>query len=804
MKLISSSRLILFGYAALVIFLITSISVFKNNDIELEADYQNLLFSQSKAFHIQQMQIHAQNRSILLSQVLLEPDVFIQDKLIQVFFVEGIRFGVQRNSLFAITLNEEDLDTLDKLNDLIVKNSVRQRQVIDLVLDEESSKSQSNYLKTLPYQAEILNKLSTLTEESRQQAVQAQRRYQAIVDKDEKLSGALNTSLLLSMILLGYFSYRQSKQIEKRLHQSFDSLNTQINQQLHVNAMDAHILRAVEESIALSNKKGKIIRCNPSFESNLKKLGTDSRESIWKVLSIISDAPIEPDTIIKHVQQHGVWRKEVSLSKPLSLFALIEITEFEPTDLINADLLLNIKDISELKEAQKAIETQANYDAVTDLPNRHFFQQTLSSLTKQPNGEFSLLYIDLDDFKNINDRLGHDYGDKLLSAVSFRMQNLLLELYADQFHLARIGGDEFAVILKAQTDNIKQSSISLAEQLVTIVSETYRIQEEHIEIGCSIGISLFPEQSGTSTQLMRNADLAMYEAKHNGKNRYVFFNESIKTKLEQRLVMQERIEAALQKQEFVLHYQPQINLQTKQVIGLEALIRWQSDEVCYRPDEFIPFAEENGLIQLIDEYVIKMAFKQIDTWLQQGIDVPRVAINISSKQSQPENLVTLIDNLLTQYGFDAKYLELEVTEYSLITDIENQGLQNSWLSILHNKGIHISIDDFGTGYSSLSYLQNLHVNRLKIDRSFINGMIDERESLLITESIIQLGHNVGAKVLAEGVETEAQSDLLLKLGCDEAQGYLYAAPLNEEKIRQLLQQASLPSHWYLEQEAILR
>ena len=786
MKFLSASRLILFGYAALTTFVATSFFLFLDNAQRIQADYQNLVYSQNNASHIRQMQIHAKNRSILLSQILLETDEFIQDELIQTFYIEGNRFGAQRALLFSSDLNSEQLAILNRLNQLIEKNSVRQNSVIDLILEGKLIETRSAYLETLPYQADIMASLSNLSSDLAQNAIDAQQGYQSLVIQDENLTNTLNISLLLAMFILGFYSFRQSKQIEQKTNQNFKTLNTQMTEQLHVNAMDAHILHAVEESIVLTSREGEIVRCNPSFETFRSQLDPNKQESIWQLLQRVSDQEFSQNNICKYVESSGAWHQEIMLGAPFNFIGLCEITKFKPTDLIEANLLVSIKDISELKKAQKAIEIQANFDAITELPNRHYFQNKLSEVTKSTHIQFALLYIDLDDFKNINDSLGHNYGDALLNAVSFRMNNLLLELCKDHYHLARIGGDEFAIVLTTDTDDLIKASESLSARLIKTISQSYQINDEKIEIGCSIGISYFPEQSQTATQIMRNADLAMYEAKHNGKNGYALYSESIKQRLEQRIILQQRIESAIQNEEFSLHYQPLFDLQNKEIIGLEALIRWDNEEVNYQPDEFIPFAEENRLIQQIDEYIIQKACQQIDLWQQQGFQVPRVAINISSKQPQPENLVTLISSQLEKYGFEGSHIELEVTEYSLISGFEKQHEEETWFNTLHNKGIHISIDDFGTGYSSLSYLQHLRVNRLKIDKSFIAQMESDNESLMITESIIQLAHNVGASVLAEGVETQSQAERLLELGCDEAQGYLFKPPLPVEEVAKLL------------------
>lgn len=785
MKFLNSSKLILTGYGLIALFLLISISLFKNYDEQIEVSYLEHQESLLQAQLLLRMQILGKNRSIYLSRLIFEDDPFIQDEYIQGILTDGNLFGEARARLYDTQMTPEQRKFIEETNQLIVENSQRQAKVIDLMQDDQPEEALKIYLNSIPYQMTILDSLSDFTKQLQQDSEYAEQEYERIIEKDELLSGALHISLFFSIIVLGLYSFRQAREIESKQAQEVKTLSKEMSNQLHVNAMDARILHAVDEYIVLINNQGHFIRSNPSFEDILRKDVFKEAQSIWEVLQFCSSESLDQQLIIEQVKQTGIWKQELQLAAPFNCYVLCEITHFEPTDFMEADYLVSIKDISELKQAQQAIELQANYDAVTKLPNRHFFQKTLAEFTQTDKANLAVFYIDLDDFKNVNDTLGHHFGDELLNAVSNRMQNVLLERFLNHFHLARIGGDEFAIILCLDKSKLETESHLLAEQLIKVVSKPYSVLEQTLEVGCSIGVALFPEQATSATQLMRHADLAMYHAKHNGKNQFAFFNEEIGQKLEQKMILQNRIETALEKQEFVLHYQPQYDLETSHLIGLEALIRWQSDDICYSPAEFIPFAEENGFIHLIDEYVIKHACGQIAEWLESGLTVPRIAINISSQQINSESLLQLIDSQLSQYGFDGSHLELEITEYSLVESLQKGSGQDSWLSWLHQKDIHIAIDDFGTGYSSLSYLQHMNINRIKIDRSFIHNMTDESESHCIVESIISLGHNVKATVLAEGIETEEQRQHLISLGCDEGQGYLMNHPLPAEQVAKL-------------------
>ena len=766
--------------------MLLSIQVFESNDAELEKHYKKLLASQQQVHLIEQMQLHAKNRLILLSQALIEDDPFIQDKYIQQLLIEGENFIRTRNILLQSGLDTEQQQIINNQYNNIKTNGERQNIATDFILDGKRKQAEDLLVKSIPIQTETLNNFLMLSQALYINSKIAEKEYQEVLEKDEVWSSLLHVSLLASILILALYSYRQARQIENKQENEVLILAEEVDNQIYINALDAHILHAVDEYIVLVDINGEFIRMNPSLEKLIEHPLLYKITNIWAMLQQSSPETVSKKRITQQILKNGVWKQETELNEPFNCYSLCEIRPFQSDEIKEASYLLVIKDITELKQTQEALEIQANYDAVTDLPNRHFFQKTLLEFTETQNQALSVLYIDLDDFKNVNDSLGHHYGDQLLNLASERMQTVLFEFYFNHFHLARIGGDEFAIILLLEPASLKEESQTLANLIIKTVSEPYNIANNPIEIGCSIGIALFPEQADTSIKLMRHADLAMYHAKHSGKQRCILFNSNIEKDLEQKIILRNRIETALAENEFILHFQPQYNLKTMEIIGLEALIRWHSDEVCYRPDEFIPFAEQHGLIHLIDNYVIKMACQQIADWQQQNILVPRVAINISSQQINSKNILKLIDDQIVNHNLTGENLELEITEYSLVENLKKEGEQDSWLLHLHQKGIHISIDDFGTGYSSLSYLQHMNINRLKIDRSFIQEMTHEKDSQSIVSSIIALGHNVNATVLAEGIETEEQRQLLIDLSCDEGQGYLMHKPLPPEDIAKIL------------------
>ena len=396
---------------------------------------------------------------------------------------------------------------------------------------------------------------------------------------------------------------------------------------------------------------------------------------------------------------------------------------------------------------------------------------------------FLFFYIDLDDFKKVNDLLGHDYGDRLLTAVSNRMQSLLIDNALNAFILARIGGDEFAIIFTPNEKDIHKASASLAELLCNKVSEPYLIDNQKMIIGCSMGVAVFPEHARSTSRIMRCADLAMYHAKENGKNSYAFFTEALTLKLEQQLNLELEIETGLANQDFKLFFQKQYHLKDLTVSGMEVLLRWQKNKKMVSPSEFIPFAEQNKLIDKIDNYVLNQSCAQIQQWKQNNLAPPRLAINISSQQFNCPNFFKDMDQSLKRYDLSGNCIELEINEYSLVENIEQYSAnQSDGLKKLEELGVQLSIDDFGTGYSSLAYLKHLNIDRLKIDQSFIRDMTTNADSLTIVQSIINLAHSLGTKVLAEGIETEEQLRLLQSLECDEGQGFFLHKPESSDAI----------------------
>ncbi|MFK5936998.1 MAG: EAL domain-containing protein [Sulfurimonas sp.] len=434
-----------------------------------------------------------------------------------------------------------------------------------------------------------------------------------------------------------------------------------------------------------------------------------------------------------------------------------------------------------LNKKTDALSHQANYDALTELPNRALFQDRLKQSIYKSNRnkeKFALFFIDLDQFKEVNDTFGHEYGDKLLIKVSKRLSSVLREYDT----LARLGGDEFVIIM----NNLKEfhGASVLAEKILDILKVPIEVEEEELFISCSIGISLFPQDSHDEKELLKYADTAMYRAKDDGRANYHFYVEEMTQEVLIRVDMQSRIRYALQEREFIVYYQPQYNIQEEKLIGLEALVRWEDKKRgIVLPGKFIPYAEEFGMVVAINRQVMHMAMKQAKAWDSAGLYFGRLSINISIEQVEDKNFVGLVQSLLYETKCNPNWITLELTEGQIM---KNPKRAIAILEQLNSIGILIAVDDFGTGYSSLAYLKHLPISELKIDRTFIMDLSEDEDDKAIVNAIIAIAKSLKLDLIAEGVETDEQKEFLLSKGCNKIQGYLYARPMPAQKIDKIL------------------
>ncbi|MFO7304500.1 MAG: EAL domain-containing protein [Gammaproteobacteria bacterium] len=440
-----------------------------------------------------------------------------------------------------------------------------------------------------------------------------------------------------------------------------------------------------------------------------------------------------------------------------------------------------VEDVTERKLYQARIEQQANYDTLTGLANRSLLNERLQEAianAEKDGTRLAVVFVDLDRFKFINDSLGHHVGDELLRAIAARLKANMRE--GDT--VARLGGDEFVLLITGERD--PDAIAAVLERMLKDISQPWSIPQGDFTFTCSMGVALYPDDGQTAETLLKHADSAMYRAKETGRNNIQFFTAQLNEAITERLELENNLRRALERQQFELNYQPRIDLRTGAVIGAEALIRWRlSDEQTVEPSRFIPVAEEVGLIAPIGKWVLETACAQNKAWQDAGLPPLVVSVNVSARQFRHDDLVHTIAQALDRTKLAPCYLEIELTESAVMHDAERFV---AMLNELNDLGVQIAIDDFGTGYSSLSYLKRFPVDRLKVDRSFVQDIATDADDATIVRTIIALGHNLGLKVVAEGVETAEQLAFLRENGCDELQGYLFGAPVPAEEFARLL------------------
>jgi diguanylate cyclase (GGDEF)-like protein/PAS domain S-box-containing protein len=446
------------------------------------------------------------------------------------------------------------------------------------------------------------------------------------------------------------------------------------------------------------------------------------------------------------------------------------------------------RDITERKAAEERIQFLAYYDSLTELPHRALLQDRMEIAladARRRGEKIVVMFLDLDQFKAINDSFGHSFGDILLREFAKRIQNC----GRGQDTVARVGGDEFVIMLNSAKN--AADAATAAEQLIAALNEKFVIQGQSLYVSCCVGVSMFPEHGADSETLIRNADAAMYCAKCDGRSKVRFFTDEMNAEAQERLTMDKNLRLALDRDEFFLVYQPQIEIETGRITGLEALIRWQHPELgLVPPDRFISIAENNGLIVPIGEWVLRTACAQAKRWQDDGLAAVPVAVNVSAVQFRQEGFTDLVRRVLMETGLSSEYLELELTESLLLSNVD---MVLVTLQDLKDVGLLLAIDDFGTGYSSLSYLKQFPVGKLKIDRSFIRDIASDVDDAAISTAIISMAKSLHLKVIAEGVETEAQMSFLREQHCDEIQGYYFSKPISASEAALMQRNRSHPA-----------
>lgn len=547
----------------------------------------------------------------------------------------------------------------------------------------------------------------------------------------------------------------------------------------------ANVFESIAEGVIVTDRRNRILAVNPAFF----RITGFSREEVigktpWRLFSGMHDLDFYR-SIRESIDIAGTWQGELwERRKSGEVFVSWTSINAVKDDLGQVSTYVSVfTDISERKQAEDRISHLAHHDALTGLPNRLLMEDRLNQIiqmAKRKDQQVAVLLLDLDHFKTINDALGHHIGDLMLRSVAERVVKSVRATDT----VCRLGGDEFLVILSDKAED--KSAARMAEKLISNLTETYSIERHQLHVTPSIGICMYPQDGTDTASLLKNADAAMYHAKQNGRNSYQFFTPSLNAKVSERLALENSLHRALERGEFVLHYQPQFDLDSGLLIGIEALIRWQHPEWgMVSPAEFIPIAEESGLIISLGEWILRTACTEARRWHETGGSKVPVAINISSVQFQQKNFLEIISRVLKESGLSPEYLELELTE-GIVMQHSEKNLE--LLQKLKQLGVLLAIDDFGTGYSSMSYLKRFPIDKLKIDQSFVRDVVSDPADSEIIKAIIALGHGLGLRIVAEGVETSEQLDMLRLFHCDEVQGYYFSKPLPFPELDRMLRQ----------------
>ncbi|MFZ5555650.1 MAG: bifunctional diguanylate cyclase/phosphodiesterase [Pseudomonadota bacterium] len=547
--------------------------------------------------------------------------------------------------------------------------------------------------------------------------------------------------------------------------------------QLH---LTAKVFESSSEAIVIVDQRRRIVSVNPAFT---KITGYAPEEVIGRYPKIV-DAGTQDRRELRRrwsaIKRDGHWEGEVKDRRRdgTGFAKWLRVRAVRDADGNISHYIGVFSDVSERKAAQKRIEFLAYYDPLTSLPNRTLFRDRVSraiAVAQRHQGRLALLFIDLDRFKNVNDSLGHTAGDRLLRTVADRLQGLV----RDADTVARLSGDEFVVLLTEV--NGPDGAAVVAQRILHAISAPHVLGGTEVAVTPSIGISVYPEDGADHDELIQHADIAMYHAKETGRANFQFFRAELNERVLERISLENSLRRALENEEFLLHYQPQVSLEDGHVVGFEALIRWhQPGQGMVPPGRFIPVAEDSGLIVPIGAWVLRSACRQCRQWQEAGSAPVPVAVNISAVQFRQPDFVDTVREALAGTALDPEFLELEFTE-SVVMDRSEQVLRK--LRQLRALGVQVSIDDFGTGYSSLSYLRQFPIDKLKIDQSFTRDLGSGADSQPIVSAIIAMARSLGLEVIAEGVETRAQLELLRRHGCGQGQGYLFARPMPADAAR---------------------
>jgi diguanylate cyclase (GGDEF)-like protein/PAS domain S-box-containing protein len=600
-----------------------------------------------------------------------------------------------------------------------------------------------------------------------------------------------DTNRMMEAIDLGVNYYVPKPINRAKLFSAMDECITSIGQEQQIRMQGEYIRklsRVVEQSpvsVMLTDTEGRIEYVNPKF-SHLT--GYSLEEAVGQTPRLLKSGetpPEEYERLWETIRKGEEWRGEFhNRNRNGDLFwvsaSISPITDEEGTV---THFLSFQEDITLRKQSEETIRRMAYLDPLTGLPNRHFFLELLQkglAQAQRHKHQLAVLFLDLDRFKTVNDSLGHFVGDQLLKAVALRLKGCCRR---EGETVARWGGDEFIILIPEIAEI--QETVRMARIIIDTFAGVFTLPDQQLFISTSIGISIFPDDGADADSLIKKADMAMYQAKEEGRNRYHLFTPAINSRVNERMALENALHLALERKELVLYYQPRVNLETNRITSFEALARWHHPEFgMVPPAQFIPLAEETGLIGILGEWVLRTACAQNKAWQDQGYAPVRVSVNFSIRQFHHLKLAKMVGNVLKETGLHPRWLELEVKENIMLEDEE---AISGTFQKLSDLGVHISIDNFGTSCANLNSMRKLRIHTLKIDQSLVSGIDSDRNNEAVSKAVIGLARSLRMNVTAEGVETEAQRTLLKSLKCQEMQGFVFSKPLPAEECTALLE-----------------
>lgn len=609
-----------------------------------------------------------------------------------------------------------------------------------------------------------------------------------------RLTGWLDTTAIgvsLVLLLLAFAAVRREVLARADLREAYSAMEdtvaertTRLRQANEELQLMAKVFEHSLDGISITDGGGRILRVNPAFSAIT---GYPPEEVVGQTPRILKSDRHDDDfyrRMWSSILNEGQWEGEIwnrrkngeAYPEWLSISSVTDETD-EPTHFVAV-----FHDISEIKRSEELMKHQAYHDALTGLPNRLLLLDRLKVAmhhSRRTGERLALLYLDVDNFKTINDSLGHSVGDLLLMSFAHRLKNLLRE----QDTVARLGGDEFVIMVEDAEG--ESSAVAVGERILDSLNAPFTVKGHELYVTTSVGITIFPEDGDTPDALIKNADLAMYRAKETGKNNCQLFTLAMNERAQQRLILEKDLRKAIEGRRFEVWYQPKVHLATGGIIGMEALVRWRrEDGSLTQPLDFIPVAEETGMIVPIGEQVLEAACRQAKAWHDMGYGHLALAVNISVRQLAQKGLIGFIEGVMRRTDIDPSLLELEITETAIMSRVEQAV---AVLEEIRRLGAHIAVDDFGTGYSSLYYLKRFPIRGLKVDRSFVSNLPSDADDLAIVRTVVSMARGLGLHVTAEGVENIAQMETLRSLDCDFCQGYLFSPPLSDRDFERLLE-----------------